>query len=101
MVGRKLGPVRILLFVSGREFGSDRVLAPCARRKFGPDRIWESSGVLLLLDLGPGVAQRDRTVEHELSRRRIAIDAEVAEALELIARAGLRRRERRLELAAV
>ena len=40
-----------------------------------------------LLDLGPGVAQRHGAVEHQLLRRRVGIDAEVAQPLELIAAA--------------
>ena len=44
-----------------------------------------------LLDFGPGVAQRHGAVEDRLAGRGIGIDAEVAEPLELVARARRRR----------
>jgi hypothetical protein len=45
------------------------------------------SGALRLLDAGPGVAESHRPVEDEALRRRVRIDAEVAEPLELEAAA--------------
>ena len=36
-----------------------------------------------LLDLLPGVLERHRAIEHRMPRRRLGIDAEVAEPLEL------------------
>ena len=51
-------------------------------------------------DLRPRVAQRHRAVEDERAWRGIGVDAEVAEALELIARAGRGVREARLDLGA-
>src|SRR5579863_2460366 len=38
-----------------------------------------------LFDLGPGVFQRDGAVENRLSQGRVEIDAEISQALELIA----------------
>ncbi len=54
----------------------------------------------VLLNLRPGVAERHRAVEDQSAWRGIGVDAEVAEALELIARTGLGVRERRLDLGA-
>src|SRR5262249_6300633 len=41
---------------------------------------------LLLLHLGPGVLERYRSVEDQSSRPGVAIDAEIAQALKLVAR---------------
>src|SRR5262245_52070880 len=47
----------------------------------------------------PGVLERDRAVEDQLARRALlGIEAEVAEALELVAQLGLGGHERRLQL---
>src|SRR5580704_10238598 len=67
------------------------------------DGAWDPtpSWIRLLLpgDPGPGVAEGDRAVEHEGTRPRIGVDAEVAEALELEPVPGLREREARLDAA--
>ena len=52
------------------------------------------------LDPGPGIPQADRSVEHQLPRRRIRIHTEVAQSFELIPRAGRRVPQARLDLAA-
>src|SRR5262249_45712926 len=53
------------------------------------------------LDLGPRVAQRDRTVEHQRSALGInGVDGEITEPLELVAAAGRGRGQTRLELGA-
>jgi hypothetical protein len=56
--------------------------------------------LLLLLYLGPRVAQRDRAIEDETVLARIAVDAEVTLPLELVAAFGSRARQTRLHLAA-
>ncbi len=53
-----------------------------------------------LLDLGPGVFEREGAVEDQLVRRRVGIDAEVADALELEAVLELGVGERGLQLGA-
>src|SRR6185503_16662087 len=42
-------------------------------------------GLLRLFDLSPGIAQRHGPVEHEVLRRRVPIDTEITQPLELVA----------------
>src|SRR5215203_1183586 len=51
-------------------------------------------------DFRPGILQRHGAVEHQGAGGGVAVDGEVAEPFELVARAGRRRRHARLEPAA-
>lgn len=58
------------------------------------------ASLLPVAELGPGVAEGHGPVEHERFRLRVGgVDAEVAEALELVPASGLRARQARFELA--
>src|SRR5512141_1821623 len=53
----------------------------------GPDASRVARSACLRLDLGPGVLEGQRAVEHQMTIGRVGVDAEVAQALELECRA--------------
>src|SRR5687767_9054218 len=59
---------------------------------------WQYVSLPRLFELRPRVLQRYRAVEHQLLRRRVRVDGEIAEPLELVARAGRRPSQTRLDL---
>src|SRR6266480_1087819 len=62
--------------------------------------IRKQAALSFLRDFGPRISERDRAVEHERGFTRVGVHAEVAEALELDARADRERRDARLRLRA-
>ena len=77
--------------------------ADCPRVRTLGALVEQISGVLVsrlgpAFDLRPRILERDGPVEHRARRRRVGIDAEIADALELKARAGCCCRSRGLDL---